>query len=71
MNDIGIIDLKISEADFMKMEFEELLKITKKDKTTELGVIQWIGFIFWWLISQMIFLFPLIIVVIGIIWMIR
>ena len=71
LNDIGIICLKISESDFMKMEFEELQKITKKEESTEMGIIQWIEFIFWCVISQMIFLFPLIIVVIGIIWIIR
>jgi|SaaInl1SG_22_DNA_1037389.scaffolds.fasta_scaffold00014_14 hypothetical protein len=50
------------------MEFEELQKVTLKEKSTEMGIIKWLEFIFWWLISQMIFLFPLIIVVIGIIW---
>ena len=68
LNDVGIIDLKISKSDFMKMEFEELQKVTLKEKSTEMGIIKWLEFIFWWLISQMIFLFPLIIVVIGIIW---
>jgi hypothetical protein len=65
LNDIGIIDLKISKSDFMKMEFEELQKITKKERLTEMGIIQWIEFIFWWVISQMIFLFPLIIILLG------
>ena len=70
LNDIGIIDLKISKADFMKMEFEELQKITKKDKSTEMGIIQWSEFIFWLIISQVVFLIPLVVLIIGIIWMI-
>ena len=69
LNDIGIIDLNISVSDFMKMEFVELQRITKKGQITEMGIIQWIEFIFWWIISQMIFLFPLIMIVIGTIWL--
>jgi hypothetical protein len=67
LNDIGIIDLKISKSDFMKMEFEELKKITKKKKSTEMEIIHWIEFMFWWIMSQMIFLFPLIGIVIAIV----
>ena len=69
LNDIGVIDLKISESDLMKMEFEELQRITKKGQITEMGIVQWIEFIFWWIISQMIFLFPLIMIAIGTIWL--
>ena len=47
LNDIGIIDLKISKSDFMKMEFDKLVEITRKEKTTEMGVLQWIEFLFW------------------------
>lgn len=67
LNDIGIIDLKISKSDFMKIEFEELVKITQKEKTTEMGVLQWSQFVFWVLISQIIFLFPLLIAIVGMI----
>jgi glycosyltransferase involved in cell wall biosynthesis len=65
LNNIGIVDLNISKSDFMKMEFEELQKITKKGQITEMRIAQWIEFIFWWIISQMIFLFPLIMIAIG------
>ena len=34
LNAVGIIDLKISKSDFMRMEFEELKSITKKQKHT-------------------------------------
>ena len=69
LNDIGIIDLKISKTDFMRMELEELEKITKKEKSTEMGSIEWFKFMFLWIISQVIFISPLIIIAIGILWM--
>ena len=71
LNDIGIIDLKISKSDFLKMEFEELRNITKMEKITEMGTFQWIQFVFWGLVSQVIFLFPLLIIGLGLMWMIK
>jgi len=68
LNDIGIIELKISKSDFMKMEFDKLVEITRKKKTTEMGIIQWAQFIFWIIVSQLIFLFPLLIIILGLIW---
>tara|TARA_B110000967_G_C18893097_1_gene568707 strand:+ start:421 stop:963 length:543 start_codon:yes stop_codon:yes gene_type:complete len=69
LNCVGIIDLNLSESEFMKMEFEELKKITKKKKHTEMGVLQWCQFIIWILISQFMFLFPLIVFITILIWM--
>jgi len=69
LNNIGIIDLKISKPEFMKMEYDHLIKITKKEKITTMGISQWIRFLFWSLISQIIFLFPFLIVIIGFIWL--
>ena len=66
LNNIGIIDLKISKADLMKMEHEELLKITKREKHIEMGFLQWIQFVLWILICQVSFLFPFL--AIGLIW---
>ena len=68
LNAVGIIDLKISKSDFMRMEFEELKSITKKQKQTEMGVLQWSQFLMRVLISQLLFLFPLVVLVIGILW---
>lgn len=65
LNEIGIIDLKISKSNFMKMEYSELIRITKKEKTTEMNVIQWTKFLLWIITSQIIFLFPLIAIGIG------
>lgn len=69
LNDIGIIDLKISKSNFMKMEYTELVKITKRDRNIAMGTLQWFQFLFWILISQIIFLFPLIMVFFGILWL--
>lgn len=60
LNDIGIIDLKIKEADFMKMEFDDLVQITQKSTHTRMGVIQWIQFLFWCFLGQLLFLSPFI-----------
>lgn len=65
LNEIGIIDLKISKSNFMKMEYSELIRITKKEKTTEINVIQWTKFLLWIITSQIIFLFPIIAIGIG------
>ena len=65
INEIGIIDLKISKSNFMKMEYSELIRITKKEKITEMNTIQWTKFLFWIITSQIIFLFPLIAIGIG------
>ena len=71
LNDIGIIDLKISKPDLMKMDFNKLVEITAKDKTSDMGFLQWIQFIFWIVISQIIFLFPLVILTIGFGWFLK
>jgi hypothetical protein len=71
LNDIGIIDLKISESDFMKMEFKELERITKKRNQTKMGVFEWAQFIFWILVSQVIFLFPFILATFSILWLLK
>lgn len=69
LNNIGIIDLNISESDFMKMEYTQLVDITSKSKHTDMGVLQWFLFLFWSLVSQLVFLFPLILIVFTILWL--
>ncbi|GGD10863.1 hypothetical protein [Hyunsoonleella pacifica] len=71
LNDIGIIDLKISKLDFMKMEYSELLKICQKEKITEMNTFHWIQLLFWVVISQLVFLLPILVVGIGIIYIIK
>ena len=58
----GIIDLKIKETDFLKMEFNELVQITQKNYHTPMGLIQWIQFLFWCFLSQLLFLFSIVFV---------
>ena len=69
LNNIGVIDLKISKSKLMKTEYDQLIKMTIKEKTTEMGIIEWMQFLFWSLISQIIFLFPFILIIWGIIWL--
>lgn len=71
LNDIGIIDLKISKSDFMKMEYSELIRITKKERKTEMKSLQWAKFLFWTLTSQIIFLFPFLVIVIGFLYILK
>lgn len=71
LNDVGVIDLNISKADFMKMEFEQLLKITRKEETTQMGAFQWMQFLFWVVISQVVFLFPLLLMIAGVVWFMK
>lgn len=61
----------LSKSEFMKMEFDRLVEITKKEKNTEMGIWQWAEFIIWSFISQIVLLFPFILGIIGLIWIIR
>jgi len=63
LNDIGILDLKISNSELMTIECDQLIKLTTKEKTIEIGIAEWDQFLFWLLISQIIFLFPLILII--------
>lgn len=63
LNNIGIIDLKISKSDFMSMEFIDLVKITQKKGSTKMTIFRKIQFIMWLLISQVVFLFPFLLVI--------
>ena len=69
LNDIGIIDLKISKYKLMKIEYDQLINITTKEKTIEIGITEWLQFLFWVLISQIIFLSPLILIITSIIYL--
>lgn len=70
LNDIGIIELKISKPEFMAMSFEELKKLTKRLRHTEMGFLQWFAFLFWSLLSQIVLLFPLILVAV-LVWLMK
>ena len=39
LNDVGVIDLKISKSKLMKIEYNQLINMTTKEKTAEMGAI--------------------------------
>ena len=68
LNTIGIIDLGLTKSELIKMEFNQLQEITKKEQHTKMGISQLAEFIFCTLISQIIILFPLILIITGLIY---
>ncbi|NME68218.1 hypothetical protein [Flammeovirga aprica] len=66
LNDNGVIDLKVSREGFMKMELEELKRLIHKEKKTKMSVMHWIQFVFWCIVSEVVFLFPLLLIGVGI-----
>ena len=71
LNNIGIIDLGFNKSDLMKMELDQLVQITKKELYTHMGIWQWSKFLFWSFISQIIFLFPFIFGIIGVMYLLE
>ena len=69
LNNIGIIDLGYSKGELMKMEFNQLVKITQKKHLTKLGFPQLCEFIFCTIISQIILFSPIILLSIGLIFL--
>jgi len=68
LNTIGIIDLGLTKSELIKMEFNQLQEITKKEQHTKMGISQLAEFIFCTFISQIIILFPLILIITGLIY---
>jgi hypothetical protein len=71
LSNIGIIDLKLSKSDFMKMEYSELVRITQRKTPLDLKGVQWFKFLFWILISQIVFLFPLLLIGSGLLYLLQ
>jgi hypothetical protein len=69
LNEIGIIDLGLSRSELMQMDFNQLVKITQKEDRTKLGIYQLSEFILCGIISQFILFFPLILIILGIIYL--
>ena len=65
INTVGIIDLKIEKETLLNLSILELKKLIKKDKTRKLN---WFTFLFWCLISELIVLFPLILMILVIVY---
>ena len=68
LNNIGIIDLGLNKSELIQMEFNQLVKITQKEYDTKLGIPQLSEFIFCTIISQIILFFPIILMIIGLIY---
>lgn len=60
INSKGIIDLKMDKATLLSLSISELKIIVKKDKKQSLN---WFSFLFWCFISELIFLFPVLILI--------
>ena len=57
----GIVDLKMDKEALLGLSIPELKGLIKKDKTKK---VNWIQFLFWCLVSEVIFLFPLLLLII-------
>ncbi|MGB0891086.1 MAG: hypothetical protein ACPGUU_01950 [Flavobacteriaceae bacterium] len=55
----GIMDLKMPKKELLNIPVDELRKIISKNKPIKMNVFQWVVFILWILLSEIIFLFPL------------
>jgi hypothetical protein len=62
LNNKGIIDLKIEKSEFLKMEFNQFVLVTKRENIVKFNSAEHIVFLIWILISQIILLFPLIVI---------
>ena len=63
----GIIDLKISKQQILEMELNELVSLTKKDKSNRFGILQNLIFIVWAIISQIVLLAPILLIILVIV----
>lgn len=57
----GVIDLNISKKEILELSVDEVNNRIQKEKTTPFN---WLAFIFWILISEVAFLFPLLLVIV-------
>ncbi|PKH50372.1 hypothetical protein CXF68_06505 [Tenacibaculum sp. Bg11-29] len=55
----GIIDLQLNKQQLLALSVKELKEKIQKKNTAKMGVIQFTGFIFWAFISIIVFLFPI------------
>lgn len=61
INSTGIIDLEMDKKTLLELSISELKAKIKKEKTQH---INWFSFLFWCFVSQIIFLFPVFILII-------
>jgi hypothetical protein len=48
------------------MKFEDVSTIIQKEQKTQMGVLQWVYFLLWMLISEIFFLFPFLLLLFGV-----
>jgi len=61
----GILDLNIKKEVLLSLSVEELKTKIKKNKPTKMTIFQWVLFIFWIILSEIIVLFPLLLILLG------
>jgi hypothetical protein len=59
INTIGVVDLKLSKQELLALSVAKLKEKIQKKHTVKMGLIQFISFIFWSFISLFVFLFPI------------
>ncbi|WP_028887187.1 hypothetical protein [Tenacibaculum ovolyticum] len=59
INTIGVVDLKLSKQELLALSLTELKEKIQKKHTVKMGFIQFISFFSWSLISLFVFLFPI------------
>lgn len=65
LNTKGVIDLKMKKETLLKLSIPELKLLIKKEKTQKLN---WFLFIFWATLSKTVVLFPLLLIIYGLIY---
>ncbi|WP_064965565.1 hypothetical protein [Tenacibaculum ovolyticum] len=59
INTIGVVDLKLSKQELLVLPLTELKEKIQKKHTVKMGIIQFISFIFWSFTSLFVFLLPI------------
>ncbi|MBA6155898.1 hypothetical protein H3Z83_05105 [Tenacibaculum sp. S7007] len=60
----GIVDLQITKQELLNLSIDELKEKIAKKKPTKMNILQWAIFLFWILVSQIIFLFPFLLIIV-------
>ena len=63
---IGIIELPYSKEEFMLMDLTTLQALTTKPSPPTMSIWKWIALILWCLFSQIVFLFPFILAIFAV-----
>ncbi len=61
----GIIDLKLSKTELLHLSVDELKQLITKKNPIKMNGFQWVIFSFWILVSEIIFLFPFLLLIVA------